>query len=298
MLTSFKAVVEQAKNLQGKKIAVAGAEGEAVLEAVKLAKENGLMEPILVGHEDKINIIARKVGLSLKDIEIQHIVEETAAAEAAVGLIHSDRADGLLKGKVNTPILLKAILDRKEELCTGPLLSHVAILEISSYHKFLMVTDGGMVIQPTLEQKSGILKNGIQMMHKLGVERPKVAVLAAIETVTPGMPETKDAEILVQMADRGDLGNVDLEGPIALDVAFSPESARIKGVNSKISGDPDILLVPNISCGNIFVKGLWQLADAKVGGLILGAKKPIILLSRSDNAETKYNSIALGVVTS
>lgn len=298
MLTSFKAVVEQAKNLQGKKIAVAGAEGEAVLEAVKLAKENGLMEPILVGHEDKINIIARKVGLSLKDIEIQHIVEETAAAEAAVGLIHSDRADGLLKGKVNTPILLKAILDRKEELCTGPLLSHVAILEISSYHKFLMVTDGGMVIQPTLEQKSGILKNGIQMMHKLGVERPKVAVLAAIETVTPGMPETKDAEILVQMADRGDLGNVDLEGPIALDVAFSPESARIKGVNRKISGDPDILLVPNISCGNIFVKGLWQLADAKVGGLILGAKKPIILLSRSDNAETKYNSIALGVVTS
>jgi len=298
MLTSFKAVVEEAKKLQGKKIAVAGAEGKAVLEAVKLAKENGLMEPILLGNEDKIETIAQRVGLSLKNIEIHHTVEEKATAEAAVGLIHFDIADGLMKGKVNTPILLKAILDRKEELCTGPLLSHIALLEISTYHKFLMVTDGGMVIQPTLEQKSGILKNGIQMMQKLGVDRPKVAVLAAIETITPGMPETKDAEILVQMADRGELGDVDLEGPIAIDVAFSPESANIKGLSSKISGDPDILLVPNISCGNIFVKGLWQLANAKVGGLILGAKKPIILLSRSDTVETKFNSIALGVATS
>jgi phosphate butyryltransferase len=155
-----------------------------------------------------------------------------------------------------------------------------------------------MVICPDLVQKTAILRNGAEIMRKLGVKRPKVAVLAAIEKVNPDMPETVDAEALVKMARKGELGDVEVEGPLAMDVAMSPEAAKIKGVESKISGDPDILLVPNVATGNIFAKGLWHLAHAKIAGLVVGAKKPIILLSRADNAITKLNSIALGVVTS
>ena len=219
-------------------------------------------------------------------------------AERAVALVDSGEAEGVMKGKVSTPDLLKAVLNKKYNLRTERLLSHIALLEVPTYHKFLMVTDGGMVIQPTLEQKIGILKNGVEMMQKLGIGRPKVAVLAAIEQVNPDMVETVDAKTIVEMARRGDLGEVDVEGPMAVDIAFSPEAARVKGVETRISGDPDILLVPNVACGNIFAKGLWHLAGAKIAGLILGARCPVILLSRSDNAVTKLNSIALAVVTS
>lgn len=180
----------------------------------------------------------------------------------------------------------------------GTILSHGALLEIPSYHRLLMTTDGGMVIQPTLRQKVGILKNGIQMMKNLGIKRPKVAILAAIEKVNPDMPETVDAVKIVEMAKSGEFGDAEIEGPLALDVAISAEAARIKGVKSRISGNPDILLLPNIACGNILGKALLYLANGKSGGLILGAKRPIILLSRSDDAETKFNSIALGVVIS
>ena len=298
MLTSYQAIIEKAKEAGGKKIVVAGAEGPAVLEAVKNAKNLGIMEPILVGNVEKIKDVARDVGFDLKDIAFHQASNDEEAAAIAVELLHTNSADGLMKGKISTPTILKAVLNKKEDILRGTLLSHIALLEIPTYHKLLMSTDGGMVIQPTLEQKVGILKNGIHMMRKLGVERPKVAILAAIETVNPDMPETVDADRLVQMAKAGEFGNAEIEGPLALDVAFSPEAARIKGVKSRITGDPDILLMPNIACGNILGKGLWHLAKAKIGGLILGAKKPIILLSRADDADTKVNSIALGVVTS
>ena len=298
MLTSYQAVIEKAKEEGGKKIVVAGAEGTAVLEAVKNAKMHGIMEPILVGNVDKIKTVAGEVDFDLSGIAFHQASSDEDAAAIAVDLLHTNTADGLMKGKVSTPTVLKAVLNKKEDILRGTLLSHIALLEIPTYHKLLMSTDGGMVIRPTLEQKVGILKNGIHMMYKLGVAKPKVAILAAIETVNPDMPETVDAEKLVYMAKEGEFGNAEIEGPLALDVAFSPEAARIKGVDSKITGDPDILLMPDIASGNILGKGLWHLAKAKIGGLILGAKKPIILLSRSDDAETKVNSIALGVVTS
>jgi phosphate butyryltransferase len=210
--------------------------------------------------------------------------------------VHEGEADGLMKGKVSTPGLLKAVLNKKYNLRTDRLLSHIALMEIPSYHKLLLFTDGGMVITPNLEQKVGILLNGVQVMQGIGVQRPKVAVLAAIEKVNADMPETVDAEKLVQMARRGELGKVEVEGPMAMDIAMSPEAARLKGFESQISGDPDILLMPNISAGNISAKALWHLAGAKIAGLIVGARKPIVLLSRSDDAVTKLNSIALAVV--
>lgn len=298
MLTSFVSVIQKAKEKGGGHIVVAGAEGKAVLEAVKLARESGIMEPILIGDQNKIKEIAKEAALPLDGIRIYHETTEESIVNLAVKMVHTGEADGLMKGKVSTPAILKAVLNKNYNLRTDRLLSHIALLEIPTYHKLLMVTDGGMVIQPTLEQKADILRNGAQMMQKLGVEKPKVGILAAIETVNSDMPETVHARQLCQMAEEGKLGNVEVEGPLAVDVVFSPEAARIKGVTSRVSGDPDILLVPSIACGNIFAKGLWHLANAKIGGLVLGARKPIILLSRSDDAETKMNSIALGVVTS
>ena len=298
MLTNFNSIMAEAKKRKGNRIVVAGAEGKAVLEALKIAHEDGVVEPVLVGNRNKIETIAKEVEFDLKDIKIYNMDNEQDTAEKAVELVHSVDADGLMKGKVSTPVLLKAVLDKRFDLRTERLLSHIAILEIPAYHKFLLVTDGGMVIQPTLEQKVSIIKNAAEVMQKLGIEKPKVAVLAAIEKVNPDMPETEDAKILTEMANRGELGNVEVEGPLAVDIALSPEAARLKGVKSRISGDADIFLVPNIACGNIFAKGVWYLANAKIGGLVVGAKKSIILLSRSDDAETKLNSIALGVVTS
>ena len=298
MLTSFVSVIKTAKERGGSKIVVAGAEGHAVLEAVKMARESGIMEPILIGDKSRIKEIANEVALPLNGIRIHHETTEESIVNLAVKMIHAGEADGLMKGKVSTPTILKAVLNKNYNLRTDRLLSHIALLEIPTYHKLLMVTDGGMVIQPTLEQKADILRNGAQIMQKLGVAKPKVGILAAIETVNSSMPETVHARQLCQMAEEGKLGNVEVEGPLAVDVVFSPEAAKIKGVTSRVSGDPDILLVPSIACGNIFAKGLGHLANAKIGGLVLGARKPIILLSRSDDAETKMNSIALGVVTS
>jgi len=236
--------------------------------------------------------------ISVKDLEIHNVHGDEQIAEKAAELVADGVVHGLMKGKVSTPVMLKAILNKRYNLCENRLLSHIALLELESYPKLLMVTDGGMVIRPNLEQKVAILKNGIEMMLKLGVQNPKVAVLAAIEKVSPKMPETLDAEMLVQMALKGQFNTAIIEGPLAVDIVFSPEAAETKGVKSRVSGDADILLVPDIACGNIFAKGLWHLAGARIGGLILGAKCPVILLSRSDNAETKLNSMALGVVTS
>jgi len=201
-----------------------------------------------------------------------------------------------MKGKVSTPVLLKAVLNKNYTLRTERLLSHAAVLEVPAYHKLLLITDGGMVIQPDLEQKKSILNNALDVMRRLGAEMPKAAVLAAIEKVNPDMPETEHAAELAECAANGEFGQCIVEGPIAIDVAFSRVAAQSKGIESQIAGDPDILVMPNISAGNIFAKGLWHLANAKIGGLVLGARKPIILLSRSDDTETKLNSIALGAV--
>jgi phosphate butyryltransferase len=296
MFRNFQEIREKARSYGGKRIVVAGAEGESVLEAVERAYSQGIMEPILVGNREKIEKLADRIQVDVTRFTIEDKKEELETAHHAVSLVDSGRADGLMKGKVSSPVLLKAVLDKRYRLRSGRLLSHIALLEIPMYPKLLLMTDGGMVIRPDLEQKVQILRNAAELMRALGVKRPKVVVLAAIEKVSPEMPETEHGHKLQEMARNGELGELEVEGPLATDVAFSQEAAKKKGIESRIAGEPDICLMPDIASGNIFAKGLWHLAGAKIGGLVLGASKPIILLSRSDDAETKLNSIALGVV--
>ncbi|MGB2989457.1 MAG: phosphate acyltransferase, partial [Candidatus Zixiibacteriota bacterium] len=204
----------------------------------------------------------------------------------------------LMKGKVDTSTLLKAVLDKESGLRTGAFLSHVAVVEVSSYPKFMLVTDGGMNIRPDIRQKVEIIENAVEVAKRLRVERPKVACLAAVELVNPDMQETVDAAGLVKMAERGDIKDVVIDGPIAFDAAINLEAARTKGIVSPVAGDTDIFLVPDIASGNIFVKSLIYLAGAKVGGLVVGGGAPIVLLSRSDSAQTKLYSMALGAMIS
>jgi len=298
MLGNFDEILNAAIKHGGRKIAVAGAEGAAVLTALKIAKEKGIAEPVLVGNQKKIEKIAQDVKFDISSVLIYNREDEKDAAEKAVEIVDNGEASALMKGKVSTPVLLKAVLNKKYNFRTGRLLSHVTLLELPEYHKLMIISDGGMVISPTLEQKKEIIKNSIEVINKLGIDKPKIAVLAAIEKVNPDMVETEDAQALVSMAQKGEFGDVIIEGPLAMDVAMSREAAEIKGISSIVSGDPDILIVPDIACGNILAKSLIYLARARIGGVIAGAKKPIILLSRADNAETKLNSIALGVVAS
>jgi len=297
MIRSFEDIKNQVIQKGGAKIAVAGAEGEAVLESVKKASENKIIDPILIGNEEKIKKIAQKVNFDVSSVKIINETDENNIAQKSVELVDSNICGGLMKGKVSTPVILKSVLNKKFNLRTKNLLSHIAVLEVPSYHKLIMITDGGMVIKPTFQQKKEILRNGVNVFRNLGLKKLKVAVLAAIEKVNSEMPETVDAQKLAELSNKGEFSDVIIEGPMAVDIAMSKEAAKVKGVDSKISEDVDIFLVPDIASGNIFAKGLWHFAHAKIGGLIAGAKKPIILLSRSDNAETKLNSIALSILT-
>jgi phosphate butyryltransferase len=214
-------------------------------------------------------------------------------AEKAVRAVQGGKADALMKGNISTPVVLRTVLDHRFGLRTGNLLSHVALLEIPTYHKLILITDSGMVIRPSLEQKRDILKNALGVLEKLGVDNPKVAVLAANEKPSADMPETGHAVALAEMGNRGEFGSAVVEGPMALDMAFSEESAAIKNVTSRVAGDPDILLVPDVASGNIFAKGLVYLANAKIAGIVVGASVPIVLISRAEKAETWIRSIAL-----
>jgi len=216
----------------------------------------------------------------------------------AVRLVREEKGEILMKGFVSTSSLLRGVIDKKRGLRTGRTLSHVAVVEARNYPKLLLITDGGMNIKPDLNTKIDLIKNGIDLAQRLRIENPKVAVLGAIEIVNPEMPETLDAAHLSKMAERGQIRGAIVDGPLALDLAVSPEAIRHKKVKSSVAGEADILLVPDIACGNIFVKALIYLGQAKVAGVIMGASSPIVLLSRADTKETKLHSLALGVLCS
>jgi phosphate butyryltransferase len=298
MLKDYQAIIEKALTKGKKRFAVAGAHGKEVLEACIRAGNMGIMEPILIGPAQTIQALASAERFQTSGLRILDVADDTAIAEKAAELVRLKEADAVMKGNISTPIMLKAVLDKRFGLRMGNLLSHIALMEVPTYHKLIVVTDSGMVIRPTLEQKKHILENALDMIRMLGVDVPKVAVLAAIEKPNPDMPETMDALHLVEMAKNGVFGPVIVEGPMALDMAFSAESAKIKNVESKVAGDPDILLVPDIASGNIFSKGLVYLANAKISGIVVGAKMPIVLISRAEKAETWIRSIALANVVS
>jgi phosphate butyryltransferase len=294
MITSFDQLISTLKNKGRKRLAIASAEGEEIIEAVKRAIDEWIISALLIGDQTKIEQLCKKKNVDLDQMEIIHVPDPKLAAKVTVETVKQGRAEMLMKGKVDTSTLLKAVLDKESGLRTGALLSHVAVVEVKAYPKLMFVTDGGMNIKPDIKQKVEIIKNAVEVAKKLGIETLKISCLAAVELINPDMPETVDAAGLVKMAERGDIKDVIIDGPVAFDVAIDAESARMKGIVSPVAGDTDIFLVPDIASGNIFVKSLIYLADAKVGGVIVGAGVPIVLLSRSDSAGMKLYSIALG----
>ncbi len=297
MIKSFSDLMKEAKARGPKKVAVAVAQDEVVLEALAIASKEKIATPVLFGDQKAIEAAAAKAKVDVKGWEIADIADMAQASKAAVQAVSSGRADFLMKGLVATATFLKAVLDKEVGLRTGRLLSHVAVMEVSGYHKIFLATDGGMCVKPDLAAKADIINNAVDIAHGLGIEKPKVAVLAAVEVVNPEMPETVEAAELSKMAERGQIKGCILDGPLALDLAVSKEAAEHKKVKSPVAGDADILVLPEIAAGNIFAKALIYMSGAKAAGLIAGASKPVVMLSRSDTREQKLNSIALGVVS-
>jgi phosphate butyryltransferase len=286
----------EAKAKGPKRVAVAVAQDEVVLEALAIARQEKIATPVLFGDKKAIEEAAVKAKVDLGGWEVTDIADMAEASKAAVRAVSRGKADFLMKGLVATSTFLKAVLDKEVGLRTGRLLSHVAVMEVSGYHKIFLATDGGMCVKPDLAAKADIINNAVELAHKLGMEKPKVAVLAAVEVVNPEMPETMDAAELSKMAERGQIKGCLVDGPLALDLAVSKEAAEHKKVKSPVAGDADIFVLPEIAAGNIFAKALIYMSGARAAGLIAGAAKPVVMLSRSDTKEQKLNSIALGVV--
>ena len=296
MLSHFSQVLEKAKSVDRVTVAVAAAQDAHVLQAVWQAHQLGIAEAFLVGNRDEILKALQDCAIPPDAFEIVHVEGDLAAqSDRAVSLVAGGQAHIIMKGLVNTGILLKSVLNEKR-LRTGRTMSAVGILETEHYPKFLLTTDAGMLIAPDLEQKRQILINALEIARALEIELPKVAVLCAKEKVHPKMQDTLDAQALVEMNERGELTGCLVGGPFALDNAVSPEAARQKGLDHPVAGDADIFLVPDLVSGNILYKSLVFLAKAKSAGIVVGAKAPIVLTSRADSEETKLNSIAVAAL--
>lgn len=297
MIKSVKDLLEQAKKGSKMNLVVAAAQDDDVLFAVCKAAEEGVINPILVGDKPTIEKIAQDQNLNISSYELIHEPDLTESARCAVKLVSEGKGDFLMKGLIDTAILLKAVLDKEIGLRTERLLSHVMIYEVPHYHKLIFLTDGGMNIEPTYEQKIEITQNAIEACKAMGGSSVKVAALAAKEKVNEKMLATVDARKLQDLCETGYFGeNVIVEGPLALDLAVSEEAAKVKKFASRIAGDTDVLLVPTIEVGNGIGKALTYLAGAESAGIIMGAKVPVVLVSRADSYEAKLNSIALGSV--
>jgi phosphate butyryltransferase len=292
-MKNFMEVLQAASKAGPKILSVAVAQDEDVLEAVKAAVDNGIVRPILVGEKNKIIQIAEKIDFSLEGIEIVDILDLREATFKAVELVSSGRADILMKGMVDTSVVLSAVLDKAIGLRTEKTLSHVAVLFVETYHKMLLVTDAAINIEPDLNKKKEILENAVGFAHSLGISNPKCAVICVKETVSQALKHTVDAGHLVDMNESGEIKGCIVGGPFALDNAISREAAEHKGITHVVAGDADILLMPQIEAGNVLYKSLTFLAKADSAGLVLGAKAPIVLTSRADNVVAKLNSIAL-----
>ncbi len=286
----YELLLERCQGLAPVPTAVAHpCEASALAGAVE-AWQKKLILPILVGPAGKIAEIAKAAGVNLAGLEIVDAPHSHDAAEKAVALVREGRAEVLMKGSLHTDELLAAVVSREKGLRTGRRISHAFIMDVPTYHKVLIVTDGAINIAPTLEDKVDICQNAIDLAISLGVKKPKVAILAAVETVTSKMPATIDAAALCKMADRGQIKGGILDGPLAFDNAISREAARTKGIDSEVAGDPDILIAPDLEAGNILAKQLSFLANADSAGLVLGTRVPVILTSRADSVRSRIAS--------
>jgi phosphate acetyltransferase len=286
----YERLLERCKGLQPVPTAVAHPCEESALTAAVEAAHAGLIAPILVGPRTKIEEIARSANIDIGKLEIVDAPHSVEAAKQAVALVREGRAEVLMKGSLHTDELMSAIVSREGGMRTGRRISHVFIMDVPTYHKVLIVTDAAINIAPTLEDKVDIVQNAIDLAISLGLERPKVAILCAVETVNSKMQATLDAAALCKMAERGQIKGGILDGPLAFDNAISKDAANTKGIKSPVAGDPDILLAPDLEAGNILAKQLSFLANADSAGMVLGARVPVILTSRADSVRSRIAS--------
>ncbi|MCL2852438.1 MAG: bifunctional enoyl-CoA hydratase/phosphate acetyltransferase [Defluviitaleaceae bacterium] len=292
----MKELFDKATQRTGSIVSVAAAADHHVLEAASAAKERGIADFVLFGDLGKINEIASQHQINICGMEISDEPDNLEACRKAVALVAEGKANALMKGLVDTSVIMKAALDREHGIRTDRKLSHISVFELTTYHKLLFVTDAAINIAPDLQGKKEIVENAVAALYNLGIARPKTALLAAKEKPDDKMPVTLEYVELVKMAASGELSGCVLDGPFALDNAVSKESAEIKGIDSPVAGDADLLVCPDIEAGNILYKSLAFLAGAKNGGVVVGAKRPIILTSRADSSESKLISIVLGVL--
>lgn len=280
-----------------RRVSIAVAQDPTVIEAAIEAKKRNITEPILVGDEPEIRKIADEIGVSLDGIAVDHEANPIRAVDHAVRLVAAGEADILMKGYIHTDDFLRGVLHKESGLRTGSIMSHVFVSEIRGQNRLIFITDGAMNIMPTLEQKAAILLNAVYLAKLFGCERPKAAVLAAVELVNPSMQATVDAACLAKMADRNQyVPPCTVDGPLAMDNAISELAAKHKKISGPVAGNADIFLVPNIECGNVMVKSIVYLGAHRTVGLLIGAKAPVVLTSRADSMESKLLSIAGAVL--
>ncbi len=280
-------------------LAVAYGEDPHTIGAIAKAVNMGLITAMITGSKERIEKVARDKGVDPSIFTIIDQPKETDAAKEAVRLVRSGKAHLLMKGLCGSAIYMKAILDKEEGLMEkGALLSHVAVIEVPTYPKLLIVSDVAVLLAPTLSEKVQMIKYCTDVAHRLGIDDPKAAIIGAVEKVNPKMPATTEAAILSKMADRKQIKGVTIDGPLALDVAVSKECAEIKHLKSDVAGDADIFIMPNIETANVFYKSLTQLANGKLAAIVTGADCPCVLTSRGDTDESKFFSIALAALMS
>jgi len=296
MITALDDILVAVEDRPRLTVSVAVAESRPVIESVKLALEQDIADPLLVGDQETIRRLAEEVGLDLGGIEIVHEPDEIAAAKAAVRAVHDGRAQVLMKGHIHTDDFLRAVLDKQHGLRAGVIMSHCFIMEREHQRRLVIVTDGAMNIAPDLVQKAQIVMNAVHLSECLGMPNPRVGILAAVELVNPNMPATVDAATLATMDRRGQFPTCRLDGPFGLDNAISELAAEIKGIPGEVAGRCDVLVVPNIESGNILAKSYSFLAGGDVAGILIGASAPVVLTSRADSARSKLYSIALGIL--
>lgn len=296
MSKNFDDLLQKVNSCTKKKVAVAVAQDEPVLEAIKAAKERGIAEAVLVGDSIKIEEIAEKIDMDLTQFEIVHEPNVNKATLEAIRLVSSGKADMVMKGLVDTATFLRSVLNKEVGLRTGKLMSHVSVFEIEGIDRLILLTDAAFNTYPDLKAKVQILNNSVEVAHACGIELPKVAPVCAVEVVNADMPATVDAALLSKMNDRGQIKGCIVDGPLALDNAISEEAAYHKGITGKVAGKADIILLPNIETANVMYKTLTYTSKSRNGGLLVGTSAPVILTSRADSFETKVHSIALAAL--
>lgn len=296
MIKSFHEIVNKVKNNKMKTIAVAAAEDEQVLEAVKAAKEQSIADAILVGDEIKIIQMAKKIEMDISQFKIINEKDRNNTSITAVELVSSGQADMLMKGFVDTATFLKAVLDKQAGLRTGRLMSHVAVFEIPGYDRLILLTDAAFNINPDLKVKLELINNAVEVAKAVEIQIPRVAAICAVELVNPEMYATVDAAILSKMNERGQIKGCIVDGPLAIDNALSEEAAKHKNITGEVAGKADILLLPNIEAANSVYKTLTYTTCCQNGGIVMGTSAPVVLTSRADSFESKLYSIALAAL--